>query len=169
MPLLNFLRTLISFPRTLDFFSRLNLTTMDPLSAIGLASAIITFIDFGCGLVSDAHDIYRSENGLIQGLEEIDGACERSKELAVSIRSKIDTADHETLDELAEKCLSTAEEITEVLDGMRSAHDGKRTGKLKSLRKAFVQYRGRDKVEKLNRTLQNHSRDLSRCLIFMTR
>lgn len=142
---------------------------MDPLSAIGLTSAIITFIDFGCGLVSDAHDIYRSKNGLSHGLEEIDGACERSKELAVSIRLKIDTGDHKNLDKLAEDCLDTAKEITEVLDGMRSAHDGKRTGKLKSLRKAFVQYRGREKVEELNKTLQNHNRDLSRCLIFTTR
>ena len=153
---------------------------MDPFSGIGLASSIITFIDFGCGLVSDAHEIYRSANGLTRDFEDVDLACERSKQIAQSIQSRVVTrrdymtaddamTDNEVLQGLAKSCLGTANEIAEVLDKMRSKTDGKQTRKLKSLRKAFVQYRGKEKVEQLNQRLQTHRRDLSHHLIIMMR
>jgi ribosomal protein L29 len=153
---------------------------MDPFSGIGLASSIITFIDFGCGLVSDAHEIYHSANGLTRDFEDVDLACERSKQIAQSIQSRVVTrrdymtaddamTDNEVLQGLAKSCLGTANEITEVLGKMRSKTDGKQTRKLKSLRKAFVQYRGKDKVEQLNQRLQTHRRDLSHHLIIMMR
>jgi hypothetical protein len=142
---------------------------MDPLSAIGLASAIITFIDFGCGLVGDAHEIYRSANGLNQGLEEIGVACERSNKIAQSIRSRVNTTDDVDLHDLAESCLETSNAITNALDEMRAEPRGKRAGKRQSLYKAFVQYRGRKEVEDLNERLQQHKQDLSHRLTFMTR
>lgn len=142
---------------------------MDPLSAVSLASAVISFIDFGGQLISGAHEIYRSSHGLTKGFEGIQDACERSDKLTEAIRSRLDTTDHEGLQTLAESCLKTSNEIATVLNGMKSAYGEKQAGKMKSIRKAFVQRRGKEKVEELNKTLQGYSRDLSHYLIFMTR
>lgn len=143
---------------------------MDPLSAISLASAVISFIDFGCQITSEAHEIYRSSHGLTKDFEEIQDTCERSKELIKAIKLEVNATDHEGLQTLAESCLETANEITTVLDKLKSSsYGGKQAGKFKSIRKAFVQYRGKDKVEELNKKLQNHRRDLSDHIIFLTR
>jgi len=39
---------------------------MDPLNAIGLASNILSFIDFGAELVSKGLEIYKSTSGLTE-------------------------------------------------------------------------------------------------------
>ncbi|KAI7772922.1 hypothetical protein LA080_013135 [Diaporthe eres] len=143
---------------------------MDPLSAISLASAVILFIDFGCQITSEAHEIYRSSHGLTEDFEEIQDACERSKELTEAIKSTVNATDHEGLQTLADSCLETAGEITTVLNRLKaSSSGGDHARKFKSIRKAFVQYRGKDKVEELNKKLQSHRRDLSDHIIFLTR
>ncbi|KAK2600566.1 hypothetical protein N8I77_010089 [Diaporthe amygdali] len=142
---------------------------MDPLSAISLASAVISFIDFGSELLSDAHEIYHSANGLSKGFEGIQDACKRSEEVTLAIQSKTKITGDESLRRLADSCLDTSKEIARILNGMESAGNGKHTGKLRSVRKALVQYRGKGKVEELNQKLQRHSRDLSYYLIYMTR
>lgn len=108
----------------LSKFSHLSQVTMDPLSAISLASAVISFIDFGCQITSEAHEIYRSSHGLTQDFEEIQDACERSKELTEAIKSTVNATDHEGLQTLADSCLETAGEITTVLNRLKSSSSG---------------------------------------------
>lgn len=52
----------ISFPRLR--ISAPHLAVMDPVSAIGLASPILAFVEFSWGLVQGASDIYTSPTGL---------------------------------------------------------------------------------------------------------
>lgn len=146
---------------------------MDPLSAISLASAIISFVDYGSKLLSGAHEIYRSSHGLTLNFEQIEDACERSSELTKAIQSRFDTSDHEGLKTLAVSCLDTAEKINLVLNGMRLRYseeeDPIKLKKFKSIRKAWVQLRSKKEVEELDKKLQDYNRDLSHYLIFMTR
>lgn len=39
---------------------------MDPLTALGLASNIVQFVDFASKLISQSHEIYQSADGALE-------------------------------------------------------------------------------------------------------
>lgn len=54
---------------------------MDPLTAIGLASAIVQFVDFSYTLVSEAREMYSSAKGARAEHDEADSAIDRLRDL----------------------------------------------------------------------------------------
>ena len=46
--------------------------TMDPLTALSLAGTVVQFVDFGCKLLSEGRQLYKSTSGKLKSNEEIE-------------------------------------------------------------------------------------------------
>lgn len=98
---------------------------MDPLAAIGLASNIISFIDFSWELVTDAQDVYKSANGttfenatletIVADLEEI------SRHLMCDIKGT--TQNEIALLRLADECLNISRQLSSILRKLKANVD----------------------------------------------
>ena len=64
---------------------------MDPLSAVGLAAAVVQFTDFGARLLNDSIKIYRSADGQTSQHVQLATISQDLQELAVNIELKSKT------------------------------------------------------------------------------
>jgi flagellar motility protein MotE (MotC chaperone) len=98
---------------------------MDPVTAIGLASSILSFIDFSWSLVSGAKELYESgrkrtkENADISNI--IDDLDEYSLELTIGGEG---ASKHEkALRELAKNCNTLSKELVKILQKLQTTKD----------------------------------------------
>lgn len=64
---------------------------MDPVSAIGLASSIIAFIDFSWELIAGTWEIYRSPDGVLDKHARLEDVIDDLKSLTEPLRAKVPT------------------------------------------------------------------------------
>ncbi|PQE22020.1 Vegetative incompatibility HET-E-1 protein [Rutstroemia sp. NJR-2017a BBW] len=124
---------------------------LDPLSAIGLASAIVQFVDFGSKLVSQGRELY--ENGSLAQNDEIQLITESLKGMAADLtksRMKYAHADDNEIQELARTCQSVADELLTVL---KTLHPQKQHS-LESFRVALRTARKKGKVDDMGKRLR---------------
>lgn len=113
---------------------------MDPVTAIGLASAIITFVEFSWGLVQGAGDIYRSPTGSTQENASISTIIADLQEVAGNINTDIKGhgKHEEALVSLAKGCGDLSKELLQVLGKLKTKSHSKREilkATLRSMRK----------------------------------
>jgi hypothetical protein len=96
---------------------------MDPLTALGLASSIVQFVDFGCKVVSKSHELYRSAAGAsIENIEYesiIHDLTNLNARLTLepSARSNRDLkSNNQALGDLCSGCNDIAAELLAVLE-----------------------------------------------------
>jgi len=94
---------------------------MDPVSAVGLASSIITFVDFSWKLIAGSLEIYRSLDGSLQEnarledvIDDLDSIAE-DLEKTTSGRTKSERA----IRRLAEECRSDAKVLLDILKQLK--------------------------------------------------
>lgn len=97
---------------------------MDPLSAIGLVSSVITFIDFGYEVISAAREVRASATGTTKANKHIEFLNTRMEAVATDLvaakSSRGDmSADARQLTELADMCLQLTNELRKLLEKLR--------------------------------------------------
>ncbi|POS72344.1 hypothetical protein DHEL01_v209263 [Diaporthe helianthi] len=96
---------------------------MDPISAIGLVSSVITFIDFGYELISAAREVRASASGTTSANDHIEFLNTRmeavASDLKVANSSPVASADRRLTD-LADKCLQLSNDLKKLLDKLRA-------------------------------------------------
>lgn len=96
---------------------------MEPLSAIGLVSSVITFIDFGYGVISAAREVRASATGTTAANDHIEFLNTRmgavASDLTAAKSSGVMSADMQRLTELADMCLELSNDLKKLLDGLR--------------------------------------------------
>jgi hypothetical protein len=96
---------------------------MDPLSAIGFVSSVITFIDFGYKIVSAAREVRTSASGTTAANDHIEFLNTRMEavatDLAIAKSCNPVSLDTQQLTELAEKCLELSIGLKKLLDKLR--------------------------------------------------
>jgi hypothetical protein len=139
---------------------------MDPLAAIGLASAIVQFIDSGCNLIARARKIYLSAAGTPSDLSDLETSFSHLQ----SFTSKLDTtpvvpipgmpvpADKARERQLAIACQSFITDLSGFLQALKL--EG-RPGKLESLMLAAKLERKKGQIEKYEKRLENLRADLT--------
>jgi hypothetical protein len=99
---------------------------MDPISIIGLASSMITFIDFGIELVSSGREIRSSVRGLATQNATLERAIEETQawcsNLCVSYKSSLPTPEERAIISLAGECRTISEEILVQLKKIKPKH-----------------------------------------------
>ncbi|KAG8167626.1 hypothetical protein KVR01_003315 [Diaporthe batatas] len=112
---------------------------MDPLSAIGLVSGVITFIDFGYEVISAAREVRASSSGTTAANNHIKFLNERmeavASDLTVARSSGIMSADNQRLTELADKCLELSGGLKKLLDKLRAKNPKSKRQVLSSIMK----------------------------------
>lgn len=98
---------------------------MDPLSAIGLVSSVITFIDFGYEVISAAREVRSSATGTTPANNHIEFLNARIEAVATDLAAAKSnqgnmSADTRRLTELADKCLELSNDLKRLLDKLRA-------------------------------------------------
>ncbi|KAL1882804.1 hypothetical protein Daus18300_000442 [Diaporthe australafricana] len=98
---------------------------MDPLSAIGLVSSVITFIDFGYEVISAAKEVHASATGTTKANEHTGFLNTRMKTVANDLANARTnpgamSADKRRLIELADKCLGLSNDLETLLDKLKA-------------------------------------------------
>ena len=115
---------------------------MDPITAIGVASAILAFIDAASKIVTGTYEILHSTSGATAANEHIeaivDDLCEITAELDISGSKKYKFSDR-ALCTLASNCQCVSEELQALLETLRVSGNHTTwkslTAKIKSMRK----------------------------------
>ena len=138
---------------------------LDPLSSLSLASSVVQFIDFSCKLLSDGLELYATG-----ALEKNDGLEQITKNLARVTEGLTGknippeeprSGDELALEELAGSCKVLADQLLDILLGLRpkKPHNG-----LDSFRKALRAVKQKGKIEGIEDRLNKLQNQLCLCL-----
>jgi hypothetical protein len=115
---------------------------MDPVSALGVASAVVQFVDFGTKLISKTRSLRKSSTGALVEHRELTLASTRLSDLSSDLDHELSrfasarelTQEEAALQQVAEECRQLALEFSETLAGF-TGRPGQNV--FKSFRQAF--------------------------------
>ncbi|KAH6678314.1 hypothetical protein B0J14DRAFT_650537 [Halenospora varia] len=135
---------------------------LDPLTALGLASNLISLIEFSGKLLSKSHAIYTSANGALPENIEIEKTAEALRTLNAKIKFEIlkdgRTKSEDALRKLCEDCDGVAGELLRALEKLKV---GGRKTRWKSFRQALKSVMGKGEIEGISKRLDNCRAQLS--------
>lgn len=95
---------------------------LDPLTAIGLASAIVQFVDYSTKLVHDAKEIYESTSGATEANRGLEVVVDNMKNLYSTLKAEDPSLQSDAelaLCRIAKECDSLSTEIFEILQKIK--------------------------------------------------
>jgi hypothetical protein len=139
---------------------------MDPLTAVGLAGNIITFIDLSTKVVSRTKQLYESASGATSENDELEGLTKNLKDLANRTRRKppntsrnghfsLSITSETVLDNLSQQCIQVADELLETLESVKVNGDGRT---VKSALQAMKTVWKQDNIDAIQRRLDRISK-----------
>ncbi|CAI4214484.1 unnamed protein product [Parascedosporium putredinis] len=96
---------------------------MDPATAIGVASGIITFLNVACKIVDVASELYTSNSGATKENERISQVITDLKDVSLGLTANTPVSGrHEAaLQELGRDCAALSAELLSILENLRLA------------------------------------------------
>lgn len=127
---------------------------MIPLSAIGLASAIVAFLDFSWNLVTVTWEIYQSLDGVAAENARLEDVTDDLESLTQALEADflVKTKAERNIQRLAKYCKEDAKSLKDLLDEMKAP--GKRRLFWKSLNAKWKTILNKDEVSRLKSQLQ---------------
>lgn len=127
---------------------------MDPLSAIGLASAIVALIDFSWNLVTGSWEIYHSLDGVAAEHARLEDVTDDLELLTQALKTDIavKTKAEKNIQRLAQDCKEDAKTLKDLLDQMKVP--GRRRVFWKSLSAKWKSILKKDEIAQLKAQLQ---------------
>lgn len=104
---------------------------MDPLTALSLAGTIVQFVDFGCRLLAEGKELYRSTTGILTVNEELELATTDLRALIDKVQksfkrssssgshTKENQEDHQRFESLCREAATVAEELIVRLEKLK--------------------------------------------------
>ena len=141
---------------------------LDPLAALSIASAVIQIVDFGCKLVSETQQIYRSASGATKHNVTRQEITEDIEILYknLSRQNRRLSGDDIELGDLVDLCSQEAEKLLTLLEELKVGPDATQW---KSFKKAIKSARKKGKVENIETQLIKIQKQInSRLLVMMT-
>jgi hypothetical protein len=137
---------------------------MDPLTALGLASNIVQFVDYTRKLISGARELYVSSSGAKRENLELESIVRNIQELAERVRhgnteqkEMVANQDKQLLD-LSDQCVAVSTELLSVLDSLKVKGPDR---SWESFHQAFKSQRKKGEIEGLQRRLDRISKHLN--------
>jgi hypothetical protein len=144
---------------------------MDPLSALSIAAAVVQFVQFGCSLVSKAHQYHESTSGNLPEHIECESATTRILELTQRIQSSaskvIFEPDEKAIDAICLNCADISKELLVHLNKLQ-LQPGIKERKWKSFRQALKTIWLKEDMEVIEKRLLTCQRELDSHLIANT-
>ncbi|KAJ4302647.1 hypothetical protein N0V90_001536 [Kalmusia sp. IMI 367209] len=128
---------------------------MDPITAINLASSLITFVDFATKIITGTYEVYSSTTGSTVENAHIDSVIGDLSEVAADLEIDVPgKSKHErALKELASKCGKVANDLLLLLNRIKS--DGSHST-WKSLKVTFISMRKQKEITGLEKRLNDY-------------
>ncbi|KAH0538897.1 hypothetical protein FGG08_004553 [Glutinoglossum americanum] len=144
---------------------------MDPLTSLSVAGAIVQFVDFGCRLLAEGRELYRSTTGVLTANEELELATTDLRALVNKLRhsftgpssevsqcfTKEDQEHRRYFDTICDEAVKVAEELIRRLDKLKLRGSGSR--EWKSFRLLIKGAWSRNEVASLTRRLFRENLD----------
>lgn len=127
---------------------------MDPLSVIGLASAIVAFVDFSWNLVTGTWEIYHSLDGVVAENARLEDVTDDLESLTKALEADfpVKTKAERNIKRLAQNCKEDAKTLKDLLEEMKAP--GRRRLFWKSLDAKWKSILNKDEVARLKSQLQ---------------
>ncbi len=127
---------------------------LDPLSAIGLAGNVITFVEFGCSLLSKSREIYVSASGSTSENDQLEIIAMDLRQHTAKLRPPDDRRqiDDEAFVKLLDSCHQAAEEFLDVIQQLKVKGTHRRWH---SFRKAVASVWAKDKLSAMQSRLDS--------------
>ena len=130
---------------------------MDPVTAAGLASSVITFFDFCTKLVRGSYEIYQSHTGSTDENDQINFLADDLAKVTQSMSQNSRASQDPELLRLCEKCSRLSTDLCKTLEGLRA----KRTGsKASSITTAWKVRRKKQDVASLETRLEKYRQQI---------
>ncbi|KAK7942684.1 uncharacterized protein PG986_011797 [Apiospora aurea] len=133
---------------------------MEVLAAIGLASNILQFVEFGANLFNESHEIYQSIGGTTRSSPtwRTCASSDRQAESLIGAEKKLIS--------VAKKCKETTDALHNDLESLRlsDAHRGKGA----SFRQVLKNRLGKSRINDLKKNVERSQKDLMQCLVAVT-
>jgi hypothetical protein len=142
---------------------------LDPITAIGLAGNILSFIDYGTKVISTSIDIYDSVSGSTEDTRTSDTIATEMRQFAAKLQSPDQTqlsGENKALCKLATECEGLAKRILELVEKTKSKNPKSRSS---SLVAGFKTKRYEGERRKLEDQLSNCRAQLGLRLNYLTR
>lgn len=139
---------------------------MDPITAISLASSLITFVDFAGKIVTGTYEVYNSTSGTTVENAHVDTIIGDLKEVAADLETDVlGQSKHErALRDLAFKCDKVADELLRLLDRIKSDSS---QSTWKSLKATLISLRKQKEITGLEKQLNDYRSQILTRLILM--
>lgn len=145
---------------------------MDPLTAVGLAGNILTFIDLSSKVILRAKELYESGSGATAENNELEELTKNLKDLADRTQRKpfgtpgsskfsLSITGEKILNSLSQQCIQVADELLEILESVKFKSDGRT---LKSAIQAVKTVWKQDNIDATQRRLDRISKQLIDCM-----
>lgn len=98
---------------------------MDPVTALGLVSNVIQFVEYAAKLISGCHDLYRSANGALDDHNALETVSQNLKSLAQDVQPSKRSPNakqsrvEEELQLACEECIKVNQKILELLEKLK--------------------------------------------------
>lgn len=125
---------------------------MEVLAALGLAGNIMQFIDFGIKSAKSVRELYKSVDGSLQKLAEL----EKEAIIQAGLFDSKDVPRDERLAQSVAFCCSTSNELVELLRSLRV--DPQKHRLLEAASKSLKAHYAKSRIKELERKLM-HARD----------
>jgi hypothetical protein len=140
---------------------------MEPLSAIALASSIISFIEFALKLVSDSREVCEAADGLTDENIRLEAVAARLSRISRALRTRGFDLEHvsdddeavahvQSLQAIVHGCDEIATKLLAALETLRPKNDSKRSSVYAALKTIWKQ----PKLKKLNEQLRAYREDM---------
>lgn len=100
---------------------------MDPVSAVGLAASIVSFVDFACDLVKGSYKIYRAESDESASHAHIGTILNDLEDVTKTLQTDVkpDSPHRDFLKKLASDCAAASTELSSVLKDLKRKEGNK--------------------------------------------
>lgn len=134
---------------------------MDPLSALSVATSVIQFVDFGCKLVSQTRQIYKSVDGTLSDRVIVEVLAVDLESLSLNLQNSLrenqpvnaegqqETSVHDrALDDLCRRCHGISKELIAKLNNLKVQGSTKHRN-WESFKKALRAMWGKEELDSL--------------------
>jgi hypothetical protein len=142
---------------------------MEPLSALAFSGNLLQFIDIAGKLLSEAHQVCRSANGITTSNRDAIAVYDDFRAAAAGLVARplrSTTADDLAVVSLAERCQELSDDLIKALKNLQATNPG---SKRESLRIACRALRDKGELESLEKRLDRYRRQIVTRIIFMMR
>lgn len=134
---------------------------MEPVVAVGLAAAIVSFIQFSSGLIKDINDIQKSANGVTTENATVETVLGDLNDLAgrLACDDLGETENAKALRRLAAECSKLASRLMALLDTLR-VREGKNS-KWQSVKAKWASMMSEKEVQMIDKRLEKYQTEIS--------